>query len=133
MRTPTRWLANGGKCMRTGVANCSILLRLCKNLSKKKQKNKKIKVEMASNTQVAIEEKIQEQKGQSPFEKGKQIKKIPNPLGGINDQKAKSFEDPNQNDVLKDEVEKFITDEGLDLGGERYVFRRDDLILEREH
>jgi hypothetical protein len=78
---------------------------------------------MASNTQVAIEEKIQEQKGQ----------KIPNPLGGINDQKAKSFEDPNQNDVLKDEVEKFITDEGLDLGGERYVFRRDDLILEREH
>jgi len=80
-----------------------------------------------------IVQELEEQKGQSPFEKGKQIKKIPNPLGGINDQKAKSFEDPNQNDVLKDEVEKFITDEGLDLGGERYVFRRDDLILEREH
>jgi len=68
--------------MRTGVANCSILLRLCKNLSKKKQKNKKIKVEMASNTQVAIEEKVQEQEDHSSFQKEKKTLDLVKLLNG---------------------------------------------------
>jgi hypothetical protein len=82
---------------------------------------------MASGTQV---KSIEENEEQSPFEKDKQIKKIPTPLEGVDHQKAESFEDPNQKGSLKDDVEKSIVDEGLDLSTEIEPMEESPLMVE---
>lgn len=75
------------------------LLETVQEIKQEEENNEQSKkADMATGTQVeSIEDKIQKQKEQSPFEMDKHIKKIHNPLEGVDDQKAESFEDPNQN------------------------------------